>query len=265
MPMIDVTKLNIQTNLTVKIFTKWAEEEKVSLTSIHNQTGYSYDIINNVFRAKNKDVSLERVGRISLVLGHSLEEFCELAFDNDENILCDLFPSRRKLRELEEKMRELDQSALSAMPDNGQTLVQTQVCVEKTIQVSDDFHSQHIYGDDFETHILERFRRARDEFEKKMEESYKQQIIELKESSKEKENHLNSKYEEMKAMYERIIKRQKETIISQRRRIYWVLGALIFVTVLYAGQWIFDTLNSHVGFIRSFINPFGGQGNNLFG
>ena len=262
--MIDVTRLTIKTDLAAKIFIKWAEEEKVPLTSIRSQTGYSYDIINNVFHAKNKDVSLERVGRISLVLGHSLEEFCELAFDNDEEILCDLFPSRRKLRELEEKMRELDQSALSVMPNNGQTLVQTQVYAEKTIQVSETSHSSHIYGEDFEAHILERFRRVRDESEKRLEEGYKGQIHEIKELGREKEAHLNSKYEEMKAMYERVIKRQEEAIKSQRKRIYWALGALIFVTVLYAGQWVFDALNPYVGFLRSLFSPLSGQGNNLF-
>ena len=263
--MVDVTRLTIKADFAAKIFTKWAEEEKVPLTSIRSQTGYSYDIINNVFHAKNKDVSLERVGRISLVLGHSLEEFCELSFDNDEEILCDLFPSRRKLRELEEKVCELDQSALSAVPNNGQTLVQTQVYAEKTIQVSETSHSSNIYGEDFEAHVLDRFRRVRDESEKRLEEGYKGQIHEIKEFGKEKEAHLNSKYEETKAMYERIIKQQEETIKSQRKRICWAFGALIFVTVLYAGQWIFDALNPHAGFLSSLFNPFGGQGNNLFG
>lgn len=259
--MIDLTKITIPTTLAADILNKWADAEKITLASISKQSGYTYDVIHNVFSAKNKDVSLERAGRISYILGHSLEEFCELAFNHDEEILCSLFPSRQIVKELEEKLRQIEEQNLSISPNSSQNevqaLVQTQVYAEKTTQIVEKVEgipqATHLMHGDTNLGVLEEFMKVRNHYGEKLEGRYQLQIEELHESLKELKTQYEQKYEDRKQLYERMIASQRETIRSQRRRLVWVTSALVFETLLYAGQWIYDALNPHTGFLTGYL------------
>lgn len=185
--MIKYENILIPPDKAAKIVENWRAEEDVSLTSLHRTVQYSYDVIYNVFGGKNKDTSLERMSRISLALGHSLEEFCEAAFGENEELLQELFPSRKKLREIQALSCEKENEFLSERQVNPQT---------------DSTRSSHEHAaTEVEIELFNRFTKMRDEHEHKMEEEYKTQ------------------YNEMKAMYERIIAKQEETIAAQAKKI----------------------------------------------
>lgn len=184
--MIKYENILIPPDKAAKILENWRAEEDVSLTSLHRTVQYSYDVIYNVFGGKNKDTSLERMSRISLALGHSLEEFCEAAFGENEKLLQELIPSRKKLREIQALSCEsLDEFLSDRQAD---------------AQIDTKNAHEHI-ATEVEIELFDRFTKMRDEHEHKMEEEYKAQ------------------YNEMKAMYERIIAKQEETIAAQAKKI----------------------------------------------
>lgn len=203
--MVKYEEIFIPPTKSAKIFEKWRTEENVSLTTLQKIVKYSYDVVYNVFAGKNKDTSLERVGRISLALGHNLEEFCEEAFDNNEELLLALIPSRKQLKELEAVLDEMK---------------------IKNSSIQQNAHHASLITDQFKIELFERFTKMQEEHEHRMEEEYKAQIVEMKESAKAIEDYEKNKYDDMKAMYERIIKHQEETIATQEKKIAKLAGAL---------------------------------------
>lgn len=203
--MIKYEEIYIPPTKSAKILEKWRVEENVSLTSLQRIVDYTYDVVYNVFTGKNKDTSLERAARISLALGHNLEEFCEQAFEGNEEMLSTLLPSRQKAKELEAALDEM-KAQNSSIPQNE--------------------HHASLITDQFKIELFERFTKMQEEHEHRMEEEYKVQIAELKESAKAIEDYEKNKYDDMKQMYERIVKKQEEIIASQEKKIAKLAGAL---------------------------------------
>ena len=214
--MIKYEEILIPPAKAAKIVEKWRMDEDLSLASLHKTVKYSYDVVYNVFDGKNKDTSLERMSRISLALGHNLEEFCEEAFDGNEKLLQELFPSRKKLREIQ---------AISCESKDENLSIQ-----QADEQINENhFHVNHTHehsATEIEIELFDRFTKMRDEHEHKMEEEHKIQIAELKENARAIEAYETNKYNEMKAMYERIIAKQEEIIAAQSKKITRLAGAL---------------------------------------
>ena len=203
--MLKYEDISIPPVKSAKIFDTWRRDEDLSLASIRKTVNYTYDVIYNVFEGKNKDTSLERASRIALALGHDLEEFCFLAFDGNEELLQLLIPSRKKAKELEKVLSELPDKNSSIQQKVEQIMVEDEN-QEKTIKTAHDYAHQH--SEEFEIQIFDRFTKMREEYEHKMEDEFKLQ------------------YNEMKAMYERIIAKQEQIIDAQAKKITKLAGAL---------------------------------------
>lgn len=61
-----------------KILNEWVKKSGMSCQKVADETNYSYDTMNNSLHGKIKDLSLERVFKISVITGHSVCEYLRL-------------------------------------------------------------------------------------------------------------------------------------------------------------------------------------------
>lgn len=67
-----------------KILNKWAKDAGVSIKTLGDDTGYTFDTINNSLHGKIKDLSLERVFKIATRTGHSVCEYILLMLKDED-------------------------------------------------------------------------------------------------------------------------------------------------------------------------------------
>lgn len=67
-----------------KILNKWAKDAGVSIKTLGDDTGYTFDTINNSLHGKIKDLSLERVFKIATRTGHSVCEYILLMLQDED-------------------------------------------------------------------------------------------------------------------------------------------------------------------------------------
>ena len=67
-----------------KILNKWAKDSGVSIKTLGDDTGYTFDTINNSLHGKIKDLSLERVFKIATRTGHSVCEYILLMLQDED-------------------------------------------------------------------------------------------------------------------------------------------------------------------------------------
>lgn len=67
-----------------KILNKWAKDARVSIKTLGEDTGYTFDTINNSLHGKIKDLSLERVFKIATRTGHSVCEYILLMLQDED-------------------------------------------------------------------------------------------------------------------------------------------------------------------------------------
>lgn len=67
-----------------KILNTWAKDAGVSIKTLGDDTGYTFDTINNSLHGKIKDLSLERVFKIATRTGHSVCEYILLMLKDED-------------------------------------------------------------------------------------------------------------------------------------------------------------------------------------
>ncbi len=67
-----------------RILKGWAKNAGVSQQTIADDTGYTYDTINNSLHGKVKELSLERVFKIAVRTGHSVCEYIRLMLQDED-------------------------------------------------------------------------------------------------------------------------------------------------------------------------------------
>lgn len=67
-----------------RILNKWAKDSGVSIKTLGDDTGYTFDTINNSLHGKIKDLSLERVFKIATRTGHSVCEYILLMLQDED-------------------------------------------------------------------------------------------------------------------------------------------------------------------------------------
>lgn len=67
-----------------RILNDWAKQAGVSIKTLADDTGYTYDTANNSLHGKIKDLSLERVFKFAVRTGHSVCEYIRLMLQDDD-------------------------------------------------------------------------------------------------------------------------------------------------------------------------------------
>ena len=67
-----------------RILNGWAKDAGVSIKTLGDDTGYTFDTINNSLHGKIKDLSLERVFKIATRTGHSVCEYILLMLKDED-------------------------------------------------------------------------------------------------------------------------------------------------------------------------------------
>lgn len=69
---------------SARILNGWAKDAGVSIKKLGDETGYTFDTINNTLHGKVKDLSLERVFKIAASTGHSVCEYIILMLQDED-------------------------------------------------------------------------------------------------------------------------------------------------------------------------------------
>lgn len=103
-----------------KILNEWVKKSGMSCQKVADETNYSYDTMNNSLHGKIKELSLERVFKISVVTGHSVCEYLRLMLLGEDIDFADRI---HVLRDAEYSLVPLE----SDLPSPVQKPVQTSV------------------------------------------------------------------------------------------------------------------------------------------
>ena len=69
---------------SARILNGWTKDAGVSIKKLGDETGYTFDTINNTLHGKVKDLSLERVFKIAASTGHSVCEYILLMLQDED-------------------------------------------------------------------------------------------------------------------------------------------------------------------------------------
>lgn len=67
-----------------KILNRWAKDAGVSIKTLGEDTGYTFDTTNNSLHGKIKELSLERVFKFSVRTGHSVCEYIRMMLQDED-------------------------------------------------------------------------------------------------------------------------------------------------------------------------------------
>lgn len=115
-----------------RILNGWAKDAGVSIKTLGDDTGYTFDTINNSLHGKIKDLSLERVFKIATRTGHSVCEYILLMLQ-DEDI--DFADQIHVLRNPDMILVPLNETKDKLPTKQGTTLVQSHVFDQNSPEV----------------------------------------------------------------------------------------------------------------------------------
>ena len=115
-----------------RILNGWAKDAGVSIKTLGDDTGYTFDTINNSLHGKIKDLSLERVFKIATRTGHSVCEYILLMLQ-DEDI--DFADQIHVLRNPDMILVPLNDTKDKLPTKQGTTLVQPRVLDQSSPEV----------------------------------------------------------------------------------------------------------------------------------
>lgn len=107
-----------------QILNNWAKQAGVSIKTLGDETGYTYDTTNNSLHGKIKDLSLERVFKFAVRTGHSVCEYIRLMLQ-DEDI--DFADQIHVLREADFQLVPYSETLETSVKQQDTTLVQPRV------------------------------------------------------------------------------------------------------------------------------------------
>lgn len=115
-----------------RILNGWAKDAGVSIKTLGDDTGYTFDTINNSLHGKIKDLSLERVFKIATRTGHSVCEYILLML-KDEDI--DFADQIHVLRSKDMILVPLNETAEKLPEKQNTNLVQAHVFDQNSPEV----------------------------------------------------------------------------------------------------------------------------------
>lgn len=80
----DLKNFHFDQDKSGRILNGWAKDAGVSIKTLGDDTGYTFDTINNSLHGKIKDLSLERVFKIATRTGHSVCEYILLMLKDED-------------------------------------------------------------------------------------------------------------------------------------------------------------------------------------
>lgn len=107
-----------------QILNNWAKQAGVSIKTLGDETGYTYDTTNNSLHGKIKDLSLERVFKFAVRTGHSVCEYIRLMLQ-DEDI--DFADQIHVLREADFQLVPYSETLETSVKQQDTNLVQAPV------------------------------------------------------------------------------------------------------------------------------------------
>lgn len=228
-----------------KILKEWIQNAGVSYAYVSKETGITPDTLNNCLRGLVQDLRIERVFKIGLVTGHTVQEYIEKMLQDEEITFS-------------EQVNEVYNSAESPIviktepaPAPVKEAAPAKTMSEKEY---DRFHAE-------QNEILDRFKAVYSAYVDQL----KDQIAQLKESREimkhqyekqletmERQHRVHN--EEMERVYQANIIRADEQIVRLRKSNRWKSIALFAETAAVVGICMIDLANQNIGWYRGLIN-----------
>ena len=160
-----------------RILNGWAKDAGVSIKTLGDDTGYTFDTINNSLHGKIKDLSLERVFKIATRTGHSVCEYILLMLQ-DEDI--DFADQIHVLRNPDMILVPLNETKDKLPTKQGTALVQSHVFDQNSPEVQAVYRA--IMDQAAKTHQanLDRFKTVFEDALKAKEDSHKEHIATMR-------------------------------------------------------------------------------------
>lgn len=134
-----------------KILNKWAKDAGVSIKTLGDDTGYTFDTINNSLHGKIKDLSLERVFKIATRTGHSVCEYILLMLKDEDIDFADQIHVLRSpdmilvpLNETAEKLPEKQNTNLVQAPVFDQNSPEVQAVYRVIMEQATVIHQANL-------------------------------------------------------------------------------------------------------------------------
>ncbi len=214
-----------------QILKSWAKSAGLSYQRLADDTNYSYDTINNSLSGKIKDLSLERVFKISTRTGHSVCEYLRLMLqDEDIDFADDIQVLRDVDMELVPYTKTLVSDAETLVSDakSCTDLVQTPPAELKTPESQALYQAMVAQAASTHQANLERFRSVHESYAKMLEDAHKKA---LEDQEKAHQEHI--------ATVRRVA----------RQRLRWII--ILAVILLCVVVWfIWDLTHPELGLIR---------------
>lgn len=222
-----------------KILKKWIQDAGVSYAYVSKETGITPDTLNNCTRGLVQDLRIERVFKIGLVTGHTVDEY--------------IFETMK-----DEEIDFVDQIAEVYTADNSAPVIET-----KPAPVSQPEHKE-THAAAFEEISL-RLHAEQNEILNRFKNVYTAYVEQLKESreimKQQYEKQLDTMERQHREHYAEIEKAHRANIdradaenVRLRKSNRWKTIALTCETVLIVGVCMFDLANHNIGWFRSLIN-----------
>lgn len=235
-----------------RILKKYIEDSPYSQRQVAPLIGTTDDMLSNVVRGQNKEISFERVFKICTITGHSICEFQREMLDGEDIDFADQVNS----------VCFADTSADFAAHSvpHGVTAHQTEVVAKKTEIIEEGNPLFKSLGPDVFSFLRsdraeqdQRTNEIHDAYIKHLIDQYHDQIQHYEQhiSMLNKEHEL--RIEDIKASHNRVV----EYLKAENKRLQkWVLRlgvALGIETLAVIFVFVIDSINQNVGWIRSFM------------
>lgn len=229
-----------------KILKKWIQDAGVSYAYVSKETGITPDTLNNCMRGLVQDLRIERVFKIGLVTGHTVDEYVfEMMKDEEIDFvdqIAEVYTAEKSAPVIETK------PAPASAPAH-----------KETHSAAFEEISQRLHAEQNE--ILDRFKNVYTAYVEQL----KDQIRQLKESREIMKHQYEKQLDTMERQHREhdaeIEKAHRANIdradaenVRLRKSNRWKTIALTCETALIVGVCMFDLANHNIGWFRGLIN-----------
>lgn len=229
-----------------KILKKWIQDAGVSYAYVSKETGITPDTLNNCMRGLVQDLRIERVFKIGLVTGHTVDEYV-FEMMKDEEI------------DFVDQVAEVYTAEKSAPVIETKPAPASAPAHKEPHAVAFEEISQRLHAEQNE--ILDRFKNVYTAYVEQL----KDQIRQLKESreimKQQYEKQLDAMDRQHREHDTEIEKAHRATLeradaenVRLRKNNRWKTIALTCETVLIVGVCMIDLANQNIGWFRGLLN-----------
>lgn len=222
-----------------KILKSWIQNAGVSYAYVSKETGITQDTLNNCLRGLVQDLRIERVFKIGLVTGHTVQEYITEMLKEEEIDFAD---------QVNELNAQPIVAAVVEVPQPADVPIKPEA---KPLPVDFEAYAQRLHLEQNE--ILDRFKLVYGAYIEQLKEGreimkaqYERQIEALERKHQEYA-------EELKKAHADTLARADEEIKRLRKSNRWKSIALTAETVLVVGVCMYDLANHNVGWYRGLL------------